>query len=42
MDQMEKYDAELLQLVRNHADEPIVEAVKYNHVIDSLKVRVKS
>ncbi|CCD69455.1 ACid Phosphatase family [Caenorhabditis elegans] len=39
MDQMEKYDAELLQLVRNHADEPIVEAVKYNHVIDSLKVR---
>lgn len=39
MMKMEEIDPELLQLVRDHAFEPITEAVTYNHVIDSLKVR---
>ncbi|EGT30407.1 hypothetical protein CAEBREN_11765 [Caenorhabditis brenneri] len=39
MDKMEEYDPELLELVRQHAGQPVTEAVIYNRVIDSLKVR---
>uniref|UniRef100_A0A1I7TJM3 Acid phosphatase n=1 Tax=Caenorhabditis tropicalis TaxID=1561998 RepID=A0A1I7TJM3_9PELO len=39
MEKMTEYDPELLELVRKHAFEPVTEAVIYNHIIDSLKVR---